>query len=251
MNITKKQVLKIGISYASYSEVLEYITKGLKNNTKKRYIVTPNPELLMLAHSNNRYKSVLNRADLALPDGVGVMWAAKILGKPLKERIAGVGMVEKLCKEVSKKPITVGFLGGRQNVAVKTAECLQKKYPELKVAYVGGEWMEGEVKSKNSKFKSSEKKNINPSIDILFVAFGSPKQELWIADNLEKLPVKVAIGVGGAFDFISGRIKRAPIWVQNLGFEWLYRLIRQPWRIKRQARLIMFAYLVLRQKFLN
>ena len=83
----------------------------------------------------------------------------------------------------------------------------------------------------------------------MFVAFGSPKQELWIAQNLDKLPAKVVIGVGGAFDFVSGKVKRAPVWVRKIGFEWLFRLIIQPWRIKRQLRLVKFVYLVLAEKF--
>lgn len=87
-----------------------------------------------------------------------------------------------------------------------------------------------------------------PKVDILFVAFGSPKQEIWIYENLDKLPVKVAIGVGGAFDFLSGKIKRAPFWIRKAGLEWLFRLINQPWRIKRQLALIKFVILILKEK---
>ena len=158
------------------------------------------------------------------------------MGKSLKERIHGVDLMENLCKEVSKQPITVGFLGAGPNVAVKTAECLREKYSGLRVGLVAKEWSDDLKDAK---------------VDILFVAFGSPKQEIWIAQNLEKLPAKVVIGVGGSFDFISGKVRRAPKFVQNLGLEWLFRLIIQPWRIKRQLRLVKFLYLVLREKFLS
>ena len=128
----------------------------------------------------------------------------------------------------------MGFLGAGPSVAVKTAECLEKKYKGLKISMVSQEWSE-ELKSKKT--------------DILFVAFGSPKQEIWIAENLNQLPAKVVIGVGGAFDFISGKVRRAPVFIRQLGLEWLFRLIIQPWRIKRQLKLLTFIDLVLKEKF--
>lgn len=229
-------LLGVGFSDANMRETLEFIVTGLQNSEEKYYIVTPNPELLVIASKDNNYRKVLNDAKLALPDGIGVIIAGKIMGKPLKERIHGVDFVKSLCKEVSKQPITVGFLGAGPNIAELTAECLRKKYPSLKVGLVSEEWSEG-LKDKK--------------VDILFVAFGSPKQEIWISETMEKLPAKVIVGVGGAFDFISGKVRRAPVFVQNLGLEWLFRLIIQPWRIKRQLRLVKFLYLVLQERFLS
>jgi len=290
--MNKKNILGVGITNASKKEALEYIVENLENFTKKRYFVTPNPEFLVLANKNITFKNVLNNADLALADGVGVIIAAKILGKPLKDRFTGVDLVKSLCKEVSKKPITVGFLGGRGGVAELTAECLRKKYPGLKVGFVGEEWPNGgevdqlsrvaddvcssdrgPVKSNPSrqysfavravgnpssfatpKISSANKSNLTIKqfdkeiIDILFVAFGAPKQEFWISENLPKIPVKIAIGVGGAFDYISGKIPRAPGFLRSLGLEWLFRLTVQPWRIKRQLSLFEFVYLVLKEK---
>ena len=147
----------------------------------------------------------------------------------------------------------MGFLGGKDGVAEKTAECLQKKYPGLRVNFAGSEWP-NEMKDEKGELKNREKTShlsfliSHLSIDILFVAFGVPKQEFWISDNLEKIPVKIAIGVGGAFDYISGRVKRAPEWIQNIGLEWLYRLIREPWRLKRQLALLEFIRLVIKEK---
>jgi N-acetylglucosaminyldiphosphoundecaprenol N-acetyl-beta-D-mannosaminyltransferase len=229
-------LLGVGFSDASMKEVLEFIVTGLQNQSEKYYIVTPNPELLVIASKDDNYRKVLNSAKLALPDGIGVIVAGKIMGKPLKERIHGVDLVKSLCKEVSKQPITVGFLGAGPNIAELTAECLRKNYPGLKVGLVSEEWSE-ELKNKKA--------------DILFVAFGSPKQEIWISENLERLPAKVVIGVGGTFDFISGKVRRAPLILRKTGLEWLFRLIIQPWRLKRQLRLVKFLYLVLREKFLS
>ncbi|HYM65120.1 MAG TPA: WecB/TagA/CpsF family glycosyltransferase [Candidatus Sulfotelmatobacter sp.] len=231
----KISILGVGITNAAEHEVLEFIYRGLDKLSEKYYIVTPNPELLVIANKDKVYKGILNNAKLALPDGIGVMLGAQILGKPLKERITGVDLVKSLSNHVAKQPITVSFLGGGPNVAEKTAECLKKMYPELKIGWTSEEWKEA----------LKEKKT-----DILFVAFGSPKQEIWINDNLKKLPVKVAIGVGGAFDFISGNVPRAPKVLRDFGLEWLFRLILQPWRIKRQVSLLRFTYLVLKEKFL-
>ena len=227
-------LLGVGITNAKEEEVLEFIYTGLQKSSEKYYIVTPNPELLVIADKDKEYRSILNGAKLALPDGVGVMLGAKIIGKRLKQRITGVDFVKSLCNYVSKQPITVGFLGSEPNIAVKTAECLQKMYPGLRVGYAESEW--------SDRLKGKE-------IDILFVAFGSPKQEIWIKNNLKNLPIKVAIGVGGAFDYISGKTPRAPGFLRSLGLEWLFRLLVQPWRIKRQLSLIKFVYLVIKEKF--
>lgn len=237
----KKTILGVGITDTSKKKVLEYIVKNLENGSERYYIVTPNPEILVIANNNPGYKKVLNEAKLALPDGIGVILAGKFLGKRLTGRITGVDLMENLCKEVSKKPITVGFLGGGRGVAEETAKCLQKKYPGLKVVFAQEEWL------KEQAGRQSHVVNY-ALIDILFVAFGSPKQEFYLCDNLDKLPVRVAIGVGGAFDFISQRVKRAPLWVQKIGFEWMFRLLREPWRIKRQISLLKFVLLVLREK---
>lgn len=234
----KKFILGVAFSNAPENLILEYIVKSVKNSSEKYYIVTPNPELLVIAHNNVRYKKILNSAKLALPDGIGVVLASKLLGKGIEGRITGVGLVNKLCKSVAEKPITVGFLGGKPGIADKTAECLTQNYPGLKVVF-----------TQSGRPDESTVKLIDKKIDILFVAFGSPKQEIWISENLNKLPVKVVIGVGGAFDFISGEVKRAPVWIRQIGLEWLFRLILQPWRIKRQLSLIYFIILILKENF--
>lgn len=258
--IDKKNILGVGITNATKEEVLEYIIKSIENFKKKYYVVTPNPEFLVLANKNSDFKDILNKAELASNDGIGITLAAKFLGRPLKGRFTGVDLAKSLCKEVVRKPITVGFLGGRGHVAEMTAECLVKMYPGLKVSFAQEEWPNGNLddrrlKIEGSNLKIEDRKSVNlqsstvKGLDILFVAFGAPKQEMWIRENLDKIPVKIAIGVGGAFDYISGKTPRAPLFLRSIGLEWLFRLIVQPWRFKRQLALIEFIFLVFKEKF--
>src|ERR1035437_6400393 len=153
-------LLGVGFNNLRIHDVLELMIKGLEKSEEKYYIVTPNPEILVLANNDPVYKKVINNAKLALPDGIGVMMASRLLSKPLRWRIHGVDLMESICREVSKRPITVGFLGGGANVAESAAECLRVKYPGLKINFTEEEW-------------NFEKKH--PETDILFVAFGSPK----------------------------------------------------------------------------
>ena len=235
--LKKNYLLGVGITNESEDKILEYLLLGLRKHTSKQYIVTPNPEILVYASRHPRYKEILNNASIALPDGVGVFIASGLMGNPLRERIAGVDFMEETCRRAIDYPITVGFLGGRLSVAEKTAECLKARYPWLDVVFAGENWPEKDI-PRNQKARF---------IDFLFVAFGHPKQEEWIAENLHKLPVKVAMGVGGAFDYISGEVNRAPFLVRAMGFEWLYRLVKEPWRWRRQMALPVFVWLVFKE----
>lgn len=260
--LVKKDILTVGVTDASEKQILEYVFDVLKKSKKKLSIVTPNPEIVMYARRHKAYLDTLNQADISLCDGVGLFKAGQLLGTPIKERISGVDFMEKLCKESVRNAVTVGFLGGRNGVAEKAAECLMKKYPGLLIKFIGEDWDKdgfdlGKKYLVSSISYSEEKKEIpntkyqiqtTDAVDILFVAFGFPKQEEWIAGHLEKLPVRVMMGVGGSFDYLSGKVTRAPRFMRNAGLEWLYRLIREPWRIKRQLVLPKFLFLILRDK---
>lgn len=230
---SKKIILGIGLTDEKSKDILEYVEKIVVEKKKKYFFVTPNPEILVIAHSNARYKKVINSSDLALIDGIGIKIAGMLLGTPLKNRITGADFVETVCSYVAKKPITVGFLGGGPRVAEKVAECLCGKFPGLKVSFA---------------VEELEQISFGNYADIMFVAFGSPKQEIWLHDNLEKLPITVGMGVGGSFDMISGKVWRAPALLRRIGLEWLFRLLIQPWRIKRQLRLLSFLRLVIAEK---
>ena len=227
------KILGTSVTTASKRQILEYIVKSLAKRDKKFYIVTPNPEIITFASASKEYQDILNKAEVSILDGIGVLMAGKLLKKDLGARITGVDLMLELCHEASKRGLSIGLLGGRDGVAERTAECLVKKYPGLRIVLTAEEFPIGFV----------------PHIDILFVAYGFPKQERWIAKNLPDIKVSVAMGVGGAFDYISGKVPRAPKVVRDMGMEWAYRLVRQPWRVRRQLALPIFVGKVLKEKF--
>lgn len=236
--LRKNKILGVGITAERPQKILEYVLQQIADGNRKIMIVTPNPEMLVYAYHHPTFKKLLNEANLALHDGVGLTIAAKILGVRLSQRLTGTDFIDIICREATRsklftqeKPMSIGFLGGRGRVAELTAECLQQRYPQLKVIFAGSEWKQPREK-----------------IDLLFVAYGVPKQEKWIAANLPDINVRAAIGVGGAFDYYSKNIPRAPYVMRKIGLEWLFRLIIQPWRIRRQFAIIRFLYLVVKKK---
>ncbi len=233
--LSNTEILGVNITTSSKEEVLDYIITGLSNNSKKTVIVTPNPELIMLSQKSSKYKNILNQAQVSLPDGTGVVLASKLLDKGIQVRITGVDFMKSICENVSKELVNIGLFGAQPGVAEKAADCLRKMYPGIKIVYA-------------SDLPPSSRNHL-PKIHILFVALGSPKQEQWISDHIDEIPAKVIMGVGGAFDMISGKVRRAPGIFQRLGLEWLWRLVIQPWRLKRQLRLLGFVWLVCKEKF--
>ena len=236
------RILGVIITNEKRDYILKYLVDRLKTSARKTFIITPNPEMLVYAKKHLDYQDMLNHADVALSDGVGLLYASKFMGDKLAERVTGVDFIEELCRAAKENTMSMGFLGGRDGVAEAAAKRLKTRYPWIKVAFVGPEWDERKItvaKDHHNKQK----------IDILFVAFGVPKQEEWIYTNLSKLPVKAAMGVGGSFDFLSGTVPRAPIVLRKIGVEWLFRLIVQPWRWKRQLALFEFIYFIFRERF--
>lgn len=250
----KSYILGVKVDDVNMDQALSQIEKWIWN-PGKHYIVTPNPEFIVAAQKDLIFKKVLNDADLSIPDGVGLKLSGRV-----KNTFAGTDLMERLISLAAEKGFVTGFLGGKEGVAKKVVERLKRKYPNLKISYVSSGGVidndgnpqevlsskyyvsrEEVDKSKNS----HNTKYITPATDILFVAFGHIKQEKWIANNLGKIPVKIAVGVGGAFDYLSGSIPRAPIWLRSLGFEWLFRLTVQPTRIKRQLALLQYLWLLL------
>lgn len=204
-------------------------------------VVTVNPEFVMAARSNLAFRAVLNHADLALPDGVGLLWASRLLGRPLRERVTGSDFVPRFAALAARRGYRLFFLGAAPGVAELAARTLVHEHPDLQVVgtYAGSPRPEEEDKIVELVRAARP--------EALFVAYGAPAQDLWIARNLQRLSVPVCMGVGGALDFIAGVVPRAPARVQQLGLEWFYRLIRQPWRWRRQLALAQFVVLVLLQ----
>lgn len=198
-------------------------------------ICTVNPEFIMAARRDPHFAAVLRAADLCVPDGIGVVWAAQRQGVQLKERVTGSDGIYRICERAAERGWRVFFLGAATGVAAEAARRLQQLYPGLQVAGA----YSGSPQAQEWPPIAAQLQATHP--DILFVAYGHPRQDFWIAQHRHELPAKVAIGVGGAFDFVAGVTVRAPGWMQRAGIEWLYRLMQQPWRWRRMAVLPLFV----------
>lgn len=233
----KKNVLGVRIDDINMEKALQTVEQWVWN-PGKHFIVTPNPEILVAAQDDIEFKEILNKADLAIPDGAGLIWSGKI-----KNTLPGTDLMIQLVKLCSEKAFTIALLGGGEGVAEKTKDCLERQYQNISIVFASDG---GRI---NSLGEQSDGRAIKiPPVDILFVAFGHIKQEKWIAKNIKNTPAKVIMAVGGAFDYISGKIPRAPHAIRSLGFEWLFRLIFQPWRIKRQLAIPKYLWLLTRSR---
>lgn len=238
----RKKLLGVEIDNIDLEQAL-LRTKSLLNGKEQGYIVTPNPEIIVAASRDEEYQEILNKAFLSLPDGVGIIWASKLLNLGIESRITGVDFVKQLAALATEHGFGLFFLGGFDEVAQKAAENLQKEFPKLNVVGTLGDI----VPERDNEL--AIKRLSQQPVDILLVAFGAPRQEKWIAENLPRIKVKVAVGVGGTFDYLSGKTSRASKTLQNSGLEWLYRLSREPRRIRRQMALAEFVALVFREKY--
>ena len=193
----------------------------------------------MTAQRDRRFAAVLCKADLCVPDGVGVLWAARRQGIVLQERVTGSDGIYCICERAAQCGWRIFLLGAAEGVAEEAAQRLKQLYPSLRVVgvYSGSPEM-GEWPTIAERLDAAQPQ-------ILFVAFGHPRQDLWIAQHRDELPGQVALGVGGAFDFVAGVTLRAPRWMQRWGLEWLYRLLQEPWRWRRMAVLPLFVSRVL------
>ena len=253
----KNRIKIAGVEFnpVTYRDVVDQLFDFVSQN-KQVYVTTPNPEMILNANKNDRFKVVLNNSALSIPDGVGVLWASYYLSLPNKKginrpiqlfsslfsalffkskikkilpaRVTGSDLFERIVKESQTFTWKIFLLGAGPGIAKIAISNLLKKHPKAIFAgsYAGTPRMEEEDEICEIINRSQA--------DILFIAYGSPAQELWISRNLKKLKtVKVAIGVGGAFDFSAKKVRRAPKIMQKTGFEWLWRLVLQPSRIKR------------------
>ncbi len=256
MRLNAVKLLGISISNGSRKKILEEIQKYLfqsdKEEQKPLKILTPNTEQLVFARKNPEFSGILNRADISLPDTVGVVWASNILTKnPLKKVIPGVDFMQDLVAAAAARHVPVGLIGGRSGLAVRTLDCLRQKYKKLLDSWAeDGPEIQMPYQANNTYISGLAKRIIDTKTKIVFVAFGPPKQEYLIEDLAKALGsyTVVFMAVGGSFDIISGRLKRAPLWMRNFGLEWLWRLILEPWRMNRQFALVEFVWLILRAK---
>lgn len=204
--------------------------------------VTVNPEFVMRAQRDATFRVVLEEADLALPDGQGILWAARRLGRPLPERVTGsdtTPLLAQLCAQRGYRPF---LLGAAPGVAERAAQALIRANPALQVA---GTYAGSPAPAEEDEIVE---RILTARPDVLLVAYGAPAQDVWIHRNLQRLGVPLCMGVGGTLDFIAGVTPRAPLWMRQRGLEWLYRLLRQPRRWRRMLALPRFAVLIWRQR---
>ena len=230
-NVTTEETLAIMESY---------IAEG-----RPHQIVTLNPEFVMRAQRQATFRVVLDEADLALPDGQGLLWASRWLGEPLRERVTGSDTLPLIARLSAGRGYRMFLLGAAPGVAAKTATILQQENPGLQIV---GTYAGSPDPTEEDELIA---RIVATSPDFLFVAYGAPRQDLWIHRNLESLGVPVCMGVGGSFDFIVGIAPRAPLWMRNIGLEWLHRLMHQPRRWRRMLALPQFVYFVIRQKLVG
>lgn len=243
--MTRIQILGVRVDDVTYAEAMTQIEFFL-NPPGLHHLATVNPEFVVMAQTNPEFMRVLNTTALNVPDGVGLLWAARRMGTPFRERVAGQDLVARICALAVKRGKRIFLLGAREGVAEHAAETMRTQTPGLEIAgcFAGSPAAEQE---------QAICERINAAhADILFVAYGPPKQELWIARNAPRLPnVSLALGVGGTFDTLAGIVPRAPQWMRDAGFEWTYRLLREPRRIKRQMSIPYFMWLILTRQNKN
>ena len=250
------KLFQVGIDRVDNQETIQKIEEFIVSK-KPHLLVTPDTLAVLRARKDSEYQAILKSADLVTPDGAGILWAAAALNYPLTERVTGIDIIHNICRLSAKKGYSLYLLGSYPGVANEAALNLSKKYPGIKVTgthhgYFGCEGHEncGDVKNGNKGKSKEEEEKIIAEIkeskpDILLVGMGVPKQEKWINKNLKSLNVPVCMGVGGSFDVLSGRIPRAPLWMQRHGMEWVYRSIKQPNRAFRVLALFYFIWLVI------
>ncbi|MBE7035062.1 MAG: WecB/TagA/CpsF family glycosyltransferase [Ruminococcaceae bacterium] len=234
----KIDILGVLIDHVTMEEAVKKAEDFIKE-PGSRMIFTPNSEIVMLAYQDPSFCALLNRADMVIADGIGVVYASKILKAPLPERVAGFDLASRLIEKAGEGQYSIYFFGGKPGVAEQATENLQKKYPSLRV-----------VGCQDGYFDSAKEQAIIEDIkakqpDILFVCLGAPKQERWIAEHKDALGAGLVLGVGGSLDVWAGVVERAPEAYQKAGLEWLYRLKKQPSRFFRMLALPKFALTVL------
>jgi len=229
-------LLDVVINKCTAEDAIKKI-EGFLHLQEPHQVFIVNAHTLNLAWENPRYRDILNSADLVLNDGVGLNWAARLFGDSFLENLVGTDFIPKLMAEFQKKGYSFYFLGSRPGVAERAAHNLRRKFPNLRIlgthhGYFGPE-EEGQIISEINRLKP----------DILLVGFGNPLQEEWIHRNFKSLNARVSIGVGAFFDYMSGRVRRAPRWMLDHGMEWVFRLLVEPKRLWRR-------YLVGNPKFI-
>lgn len=238
---TRIPVLDVMIDAVTMNEAV-LIVENFIIEKKARLVATANAEMVMMAQNDGELASILSKADLVIPDGAGVVWAARYKGHSVPERVAGFDLVQEILKKSAQKGYRIFFLGSAPGIAAQAKIWAEYQYSGVNITGV----RDGYFSFESDSDIINEIKLCKP--DILLVALGVPKQEKWLSKNLNQLNIPVSIGVGGSFDVMAGVTERAPMWMQRANLEWLYRLLSQPKRAMRMLALPRFVLSVVLAK---
>lgn len=233
-------VLGVGFDSITLDEAADKAYSALCGDVSAGYVVTPNPEIVRICRDDPAFRDVLNGAFLVLPDGIGVVYGAKLLGRPVKQRVPGIDFVSSLFERMAKTGKSVFLFGAKPGIAEAAADRISEKYPGLVIAGTCNGYFSDDA-------PIIEKIN-SSAPDLLLVCLGAPKQERWMSENTGRLNVRLMAGLGGSLDVFAGTVKRAPERWQRLGLEWLYRLLKEPRRITRMIKLPLFLVEVFFQR---
>lgn len=236
----KVNILNVEFENKTKAEVTNLLIHRIDTN-HKTFIVTANPEIVMFAQRHPDYKQALDKADFIVPDGIGVILAAKLIKQPLQERIAGFDLMYELLAIANQKAWNVYFLGAKKEVIERAVQNISKTFPNLSVSGYHHGYFDLNDETIAQKVNASQP-------DLVFVALGYPKQEIWIQKNISSFEKGLFMGVGGSFDVWAGEVKRAPLFWRKLNLEWLYRLIKQPSRWRRMLVLPQFIIKVIKKR---
>ena len=239
--VKRIEIMSVPIDAVNMAQAKAQVVSFFQQENLK-VIYTPNTEIVMEAQRDPMLLDAIKAANLVIPDGIGLIYASRILKKGLRERVTGVDLMGEILSYCNQQGKSIYILGGKPGVAQLAGENIQIKFPQIRIAGINDGY-----------FKETETEKIieeinHSSADILFVALGAPKQEKWIYQYREKLKARIAMGVGGGVDIWAGTVKRAPKVYQKLGLEWFYRLLKEPWRYKRMLSLPKFMIKVLFSK---
>ena len=235
----KIDVMDVKFDNVTMAEAMDR-AREILDGSETVYVVTPNSEIVYEAMKDESLLKLLNDAALVLPDGAGVVLGSKILGTPLKEKVAGVEFADHLMDGMAEKGKKLYLLGSKPGIAEQAAEKMLEKHPKLQICGMA----DGYFKDENEVVAKVNE----AGADVLFVCLGAPKQEKFMQAHKDELNVKMMCGLGGSLDSFAGTVKRAPRWMIDLSLEWLYRLLKEPKRIGRMMRLPKFILAVVGRK---
>jgi N-acetylglucosaminyldiphosphoundecaprenol N-acetyl-beta-D-mannosaminyltransferase len=245
--MSKVTLLGVPIDSVLMQEALERIERLIEARWPS-YVVTPNVDVLVKLQTDAEFRRIYDDASLVVADGMFLIWAAKFLGMPLKEKVSGSDLFVEFCELAARKGYKIYLLGAMPGVAPKAAAILMKRYAGLNI--VGTYSPPFGFEEDEAECERIVRMIRDAAPDVLFIGLGSPKQEKWLVRHKHRYGTPVSIGVGISFDYVAGTVKRAPRWMQNAGFEWFWRLLMEPKRLWRRYLVedLVFFWLVAKQK---